>query len=430
MNKLFDFISFGEVAEFRNGLNFSKDSKGNGCSIIGVGDFKDYFSPEWDQLSEIDVTGVARKEDYLEEGDILFVRSNGNKELVGRSLYINNKGRKVVFSGFCIRARLISNVVNPKFLAYFTKTPFFKSSISYADGTNINNLSQDVLKDVKIPLFSLDEQKKIADFLSAIDTKISLNKQLIKKCKNLCESLYNYWFIQFDFPDENGKSFKKNNGELIYSDLLKRKIPKNWEARKISSFITVDTKSINPCESPNKVFKLFSIPVFDAKKTYSLEFGKDIGSDKYKVNKKHILVSKLNPKFNRIIYIEDEADQVCSTEFVVWKSTNNYLKNFLYILAHSQQFVDHCIQSSTGTSNSHRRINPDLMMDFIIPYNEEIINSYGKAIDAMIQKMLNAEHEIRELVSLKNWILPMLMNGQISIGNTEEHLAKTFEQNG
>ena len=111
MNNPPDQITFGEIASYRNGLNFGKDSHGKGCTIIGIPDFKDRFSPDYATLGEINPNGIASDDDYLQEGDILFVRSNGNMALVGRSLFID-RDVKALFSGFCIRARLTSKLVS------------------------------------------------------------------------------------------------------------------------------------------------------------------------------------------------------------------------------------------------------------------------------------------------------------------------------
>ncbi|ENH3914339.1 restriction endonuclease subunit S, partial [Escherichia coli O153/O178:H19] len=153
MSNAVSFLKYGDVAEFRNGLNFSKDSHGKGCKFIGVADFKDNFTPQWKLLGEINPFGVAKREDYLEPGDIIFVRSNGNKALVGRSLYID-LNEKSLYSGFCIRARLKTDDFLPLFLAYYTRTNFFKSAITSVAGTNINNLNQDILGNIMIPHYS------------------------------------------------------------------------------------------------------------------------------------------------------------------------------------------------------------------------------------------------------------------------------------
>ena len=111
-------VSLGELAEFRNGLNFSKESYGSGLKVIGIPDFQDYVTPRYSELKEINPDGVATEEDLLHENDILFVRSNGNRDLIGRSLFIKDLKGRVSFSGFTIRLRFHSKGVCPRFYAH------------------------------------------------------------------------------------------------------------------------------------------------------------------------------------------------------------------------------------------------------------------------------------------------------------------------
>ena len=129
MKKQNSFLRFGDVAKFRNGLNFTKESRSSGCPLIGIPDFQNRFTPNYDCLQEIDPSGIASEEDYLQKHDIIFVRSNGNKELVGRSPYLDRDVRGL-FSGFCIRARIFSDELDPRFAAYFTRSKQFRKSIS------------------------------------------------------------------------------------------------------------------------------------------------------------------------------------------------------------------------------------------------------------------------------------------------------------
>lgn len=141
-------VRLGDIAEFSNGINFGKDDYGKGIKIIGVSNFGDKFSPEYDSLTEVKEE-VVKSNDYLYPGDIVFVRSNGNKELVGRCMLIDNKADKVTYSGFCIRARLKDTTKhNPTFWTYHFKNQSFRKAMAgTAVGANIQNLSQGRLAD-------------------------------------------------------------------------------------------------------------------------------------------------------------------------------------------------------------------------------------------------------------------------------------------
>ncbi|CAI2328494.1 restriction endonuclease subunit S [Vibrio parahaemolyticus] len=413
------FIRLGDIADFRNGLNFSKESHGKGCPLIGVGDFKDNFSPKWDELEEINPDGVSKVEDYLKEGDLLFVRSNGNKALVGRSLYIN-KDIKALYSGFCIRARLKTDDICPLFLAYFTKTQFFRDAISFVAGTNINNLNQGILSEVRIPSYSKEKQALIVKSLSSIDKKIELNNRINAELEAMAKTLYDYWFVQFDFPDANGDPYKASGGKMVYNPVLKREIPEGWVAKPLSKITSVSKQTVKPTDYPDKVFRHFSIPVYDATKTYGLEAGGTIGSNKFTNKESDILVSKLNPWFSRVIYAMEEKELICSTEFVVWRTSSSGIKNYLYMVAQSPQFITHCTQAATGTSNSHKRVNPSVMMGFELPFNDDVAISLGEKLEPMIKQKIINQRENTELAKLRDWLLPMLMNGQVTVKPSTE----------
>ncbi|WP_348901937.1 restriction endonuclease subunit S [Escherichia coli] len=251
MSNAVSFLKYGDVAEFRNGLNFSKDSHGKGCKFIGVADFKDNFTPQWKLLGEINPFGVAKREDYLEPGDIIFVRSNGNKALVGRSLYID-LNEKSLYSGFCIRARLKTDDFLPLFLAYYTRTNFFKSAITSVAGTNINNLNQDILGNIMIPHYSIGIQKSIVAVLTSIDEKIAINNRINAELEAMAKTLYDYWFVQFDFPDANGKPYKTSGGRMEYNATLKREIPAGWAVNTLSQIANITMGQSPAGESYNE----------------------------------------------------------------------------------------------------------------------------------------------------------------------------------
>jgi type I restriction enzyme S subunit len=286
--------------------------------------------------------------------------------------------------------------------------------LSFA-GTNISNLSQDILGEIRFPHFDYVEQQRIAAVLASIDAKIECNNRINAELEALTTTLYNYWFVQFDFPNNHGNPYRSSGGKMEYNAILKRKIPVGWADTTLNEITLVSNESITPSEYPNKIFKHFSIPVFDATHTYSTERGLSIGSNKFTVRGSDLLVSKLNPWFSRVVYVQEEEGQICSTEFIVWRCSNKFLKNYLFLIATSQPFVAFCTQSATGTSNSHKRINPDVMMSYHVPYHSEVAREFGKVIDPFIDKIVANRLENLALAQLRDWLLPMLMNGQVTV---------------
>lgn len=187
-----DVLSLGTIAEFRNGLNYSAENSGTGLRVIGVGDFQNYDYPIIDSLAEINPAGVANDEDMLRENDFIFVRSNGNRRLIGRCMIIKNLGdEKVSFSGFVIRCRIKSEErIDFGFLNHVFKSRFIRDSIS-ADGagTNISNLNQQILSKLDIVVPPRFEQKKITNVLDSVASRLSSCHEKLNCYKALKKAL-------------------------------------------------------------------------------------------------------------------------------------------------------------------------------------------------------------------------------------------------
>ncbi len=180
----------GKLAEFRNGLNFNKSSKGETFKIVGVSNFKDNFYVDNDSLEEVTIDGKLKELDLLKNGDIVAVRSNGNPNLIGRCMLLANIEEKISFSGFTIRIRLIDKNIYPLFLNYFLKSSYIKNElIKSGNGTDIRNLNQQSLSSLvfKYPL-KIEKQKRIVNEIDKLSEQTKqLEKHYKQKLKNLEE---------------------------------------------------------------------------------------------------------------------------------------------------------------------------------------------------------------------------------------------------
>lgn len=183
--------TLGQVANFKNGLNFNKADNGERIKIVGVGDFKGLTElKNTESLEYVQVDNKVTEEELLKSGDLLFVRSNGNKELIGRCLYFPKVDERMSYSGFTIRARINPDEILPEYASNLVRSSIVTRQIfQYGGGTNISNLSQRILNDLAFLIPPLYEQKKIAQFLSTWDKAIATTEKLLENSQKQKQAL-------------------------------------------------------------------------------------------------------------------------------------------------------------------------------------------------------------------------------------------------
>lgn len=304
---------------------------------------------------------------------------------------------------------------SPSFLyAVLLQDSFFDYVMQGAKGSKMPRGDKEQILRYEMPTLSCSEES-IGTFFLNLDQKIRLNEQINQNLEAMAKQLYDYWFVQFDFPNKDGKPYKSSGGEMVWNEKLKRMIPKEWTNANIYQLASISKETVNPQAQSNELFKHYSLPEYDKTGTYAEEYGIDIQSAKFIVTNNCILVSKLNPWTSRVICGNRGSNQICSTEFVVWNPVSLKTKGFLFMLAKSAKFIEYCTQGATGTSHSHRRINPELMMKFDFPYNSEIAIKFSLLIENIIVHLHNSIAQLKVLTKQRDELLPLLMNGQITI---------------
>jgi len=369
---------------------------------------------------------LIQTRDYKSEKFLTFIPINTvrkfcNKQdiMIGRygpPIFQIFKGLEGAYNVALIKAVPKKNILND-YLYYFLKQ---EAIFKYIDRLSLRTGGQ-----TGVDLYSLNQypvllpdlyyQRRVADVLKSLDDKIGLNNRINFELEAMAKMLYEYWFVQFDFPDINGKPYKTSGGKMVWSYELKREIPECWEVKYLSELTNVSNESLNPMITPKKEFKHYSIPTYDETGTYKIEKGYEIKSNKFIVKDTDLLVSKLNPWFSRVIYSTNDDNLICSTEFVVWRTQKITTKNFMYMIARDASFVKYCTQSATGTSNSHKRVNPTVMMKYQVAYKKEIAELFGSILNSTIEMYAKNQIENNILSELRDWLLPMLMNGQVKV---------------
>lgn len=349
------------------------------------------------------------------KGDILYSVVGS----FGKPVYIDYE-KKFVFQRHIAILKPNSSV-NSRYLYYIMCSPnFYYIADKMAIGAAQRTITLDSLRNISVNIPTLCVQNAIVEVLDCLDKKIHCNKQIIVNLQHQLKLIYDYWFTQFDFPDENGKPYRSSGGAMVWSEELQREIPKGWTAKAVSDIAVLQTKSVNP--QNGITYYHYSIPSFDDTHSPTIKDGESIASNKYVVPDNCVLVSKLNPQFKRIWLVTEPYDNsVCSTEFLPIKATDAGVYA-LYSLLNSDAFSIHLIQNASSSTGSRKRIDPVNCMSYKFPYNRDIFARFDKTIQLLLTKISNIPAETQALVALRDWLLPMLMNGQASI--VDEHEGK------
>ncbi|WP_241373967.1 restriction endonuclease subunit S [Staphylococcus aureus] len=306
------------------------------------------------------------------------------------------------------------SLVKPLFLYYSLKNDMDKIK-SLGTGSTFSEISGKVVKNIEINIPSIEYQTIIEYILGNFDKKIELNQKIIANLEELSKTLFKRWFVDFEFPDENGNPYKSSGGEMVDSEL--GKIPKGWECVYLKDIVHHKKDTFNPKKSNESEVKHFSLPAFDSGQYPTIDNVTDIKSNKWIIDENCILFSKMNPTTRRIwvtSYNENFLN-VASSEFVVLKSDNSYRNAFIYNICISDKFNEYLVSNTTGSTNSRQRVKPDIAVQYRFAYNEEVSYLLSEKIEPYIQKIKIIREQNQNLTQLRDTLLPKLMSGEIEI---------------
>ena len=377
-----------DISSLSNGINFDKSAYTSGVKLIGVSDFKNRIHPDYDSLQEVD-SKVVKSGDYLEKGDIVFVRSNGNKELVGRCMMID-RDIPVTYSGFCIKLRLKDKkIFDPVFFNYLFKTRQFKKSMTgTAVGANIQNLSQSRLGSCEVNVPDIEIQKKIATILSRYDSLIENYQKQIKLLEEAAQRLYKEWFVDHHFPGHE-------NTKIVDG------VPEGWEEKSISEVFDFKYGKILPTKD---FVEDGPIPVYGASK----QIGRYTKANCFEP--KVLIGSRGNAGFVHRT-IEDET-YVTNNSFIVEPCAKyGYLKlPFIFESFKVLDFVAIC----TGAAQPQLTLNSISSLKYIVPIKDLIVRYCG-ITTCYFSKIALAYKQIHLLTEARDRLLPRLMTGEFDV---------------
>ena len=307
-----------------------------------------------------------------------------------------NDDTLIVSSGFAVLSPN-ETIVNPKYLYYFlTQENITNYLQTIAEGatTSYPSIKPIDIANLQINLPPLSEQQQIADFLSSLDAKISVNDKINKELEAMSQTLYNYWFIQFDFPNKEGNPYKSNGGEMIWNEELKREIPKGWEVKKVANLVPVLTgKRDANFATTDGQYKFF---------TCSQEPSQ---CDEYEFEGNAILIAG-NGDFNVKTYTG--KFNAYQRTYVLIPENSCYYGYLAQLLSRN---ISSFKNSSQGSIVKFIKKGDIENIPVLIPNDLKLLEQFN-----MILNMIHANRQQNEeLLHLRKFLLSMLMNSQIKL---------------
>lgn len=392
-----------EIAELSNGINFDKPAYAPGVKLIGVADFKDRIYPDYDSLQEVD-SKVVRRGDYLEKGDIVFVRSNGNKELVGRCMMID-RDFPVTYSGFCIKLRLIDkNLFEPVYFNYLFRTRQFRKAMTgTAVGANIQNLSQARLGNCEVNIPDIETQILIATILSRYDSLLENYQKQIKLLEEAAQRLYKEWFVDLRFPGH--ENIKIVDG-----------VPEVWEKKKINTFVNLQSGYAFKSSTfeEDGIYKIVTIKnvkdgVFDGENTSHIGQIPDKMPKHCRLKTGDILMS-LTGNVGRICMVVGD-DYLLNQR--VAKLETRY-PAFTYCLFRNNDM--YITVNNLANGAAQQNVSPIRIGELKVLFaNDSIMNQFENLVGTICDKIINLYAQIRLLTEARDRLLSKLMSGEMEV---------------
>jgi type I restriction enzyme S subunit len=300
-----------------------------------------------------------------------------------------------------------------EFWYYFLQKCNFESMNSHAAVPGLNRESIYAL-DVLIP--PLNEQKSIAKILSDLDSKIELLQEQNKTLEKIGQTIFKHWFVDFEFPNKEGKPYKSSNEEMIYNKELKKEIPKGWTVEKLKNLVIRNRNKIKEFNSwkDKDLLDLSNMPRFSMN-ICDFDKGEKFKSNIYELNEYDILFGSIRPYFGK--YGFSPINGVIAGTIHSFKPVNKNFYSFILFMICSSSFVDFTIQYSKGTKMPIISWNNFTSYNFPVPEDSILINNFNNLLLPIIKKIKINLDVVIELRNLRDLLLPRLMNGKIKVLN-------------
>ena len=379
-------------------------------------EWKDFGIPVY-SANNIKTSGIQRKEEIryidekiydswmkipLEKGDILLT----SEAPAGEVFYWDSNDKIIV--GQRLYGLKVKKEINSKYLKYYLQSSIGQKAIlSQQSGSTVSGISAKTFTNIKIHLPEKNKQDDIGEFLYILDKKNETNNKINLELESMVKTIYDYWFLQFEFPNEDGKPYKSSGGKMVWSKELKREIPEGWEVKKLKDIVYLGNDK--KYEGPNVNTIDLSVMPSSSISLNEINESKNFDTNLYEMKKYDILFGSIRAYLKKAGIAP--CDGAVTGTVYSFRCFNKNDYNFALETLCSDNMFNYACKNSKGSKMPV--IGSDRILEYPIAYNNNITKRFN---DISVKEMIASNvMENQELASLRDFLLPLLMNGQVVI---------------
>lgn len=413
----------GELLDITRGASLSGEFYSTEGEYIrltcGNFDYQNNCFKENKSKDNLYYVGNFRSEFLMEEGDIITPLTEQAIGLLGSTAIIPESG-KYIQSQDVAKIVCKEDMLDKDFAFYLISSTLVKQQLSAAaQQTKIRHTSPDKIKDCIVWIPGISEQKRIGKLLRSIDRKIELNRAVNQNLEAMAKQLYDYWFVQFDFPDENGRPYKSNGGKMVWNEKLKREIPSCFNIANMEKLCKFRNGINYSKDETGNDFQIVNVRNISSSKI--LLDGEDFDTitvpmtkaENYLLKSEDIIIARSGCPGSTRLLISPTNTLFCG--FIICCTPHN---------SSMRNYLTYCLKQLEGTNATTsggsilQNVSQDTLkgLPIVVP-NKQIIDKFNETIELIFTRILNCLKETKALTKQRDELLPLLMNGQVSVNS-------------
>ena len=370
---------------------------------LAVADFNSsnrYVSSASKKITELGLNNSNTK--MLEKGDLI-ISARGT---VGAIAQLT---KPMAFNQSCFGLRGKKNKLDTDYLYYWLKN-YVDVLLNKSQGSVFNTINLSTFDDIKIELPNIADQRKISNFLTLLDDKIQINNQINQELEAMAKTLYDYRFVQFDFPDQNGKPYKSSGGKMVYNPELKRQIPEGWGVEKLGDVANITMGQSPKGSSYNEIGE--GIMFFQGSTDFGWRFpvARQYSTEPSRMAEEDDILLSVRAPVGTLNIADTRC---CIGRGLAAINSNVGANSYIFnVMQDFKKLFD--MMNSVGTTFGSITKDDLYSLQLVYPPTE-LLMKFDQLVKSFDREIKNRSRQNQELTQLRDWLLPMLMNGQVII---------------